>query len=234
MSIRSEFLDGVIIIAPLALAATPFGLIFGTEAIRAGLAPAEALLMSAIVFAGSAQFLAIGLWSDPAPWLALGFATLLVNLRHVLMAASLAGKMQQFKPWQRALAAFVLADETWAMAERRALGKPLTPAFYLGAGGTMYVWWLIVTAVGTVIGSYVSDPVALGLDFAFPCVVVCLVLGFAKGFRTVPIVLVSAAVALLTQRLIGGTWFVIAGGLAGMLVAMLLPAPAADGPAREH
>jgi 4-azaleucine resistance transporter AzlC len=222
---REEFRAGVMTIAPLELAATPFGLIFGAAAVKAGLSPAEAILMSATVFAGSAQFLAVGLWSHPAPWLWLGFAVLLVNLRHVLMAASMALKMERFQPWQRWLAAFVLADENWAMAERRAVSRPLTPAFYAGMGVTMYVWWLVATTVGTIAGSFIPQPERFGLDFAFPAVVICLVLGFANNWRAAPVVAASAVVALLTNRFVEGTWFVVAGGLAGMVTAVLLPTP---------
>jgi 4-azaleucine resistance transporter AzlC len=229
---REEFRDGVIAIAPLALAATPFGLIFGAAAVKAGLSAGEAILMSATVFAGSAQFLAVSLWSHPAPWLWLGFAVLLVNLRHVLMAASIGRKMQDWRPWQRWLAAFVLADENWAMAERRALSRPLTPAFYAGMGGTLYLWWLLATMVGTIAGSFIPKPELLGLDFAFPAVVICLVLGFAKSWHAAPIIAASAAAALLTHEYVEGTWFVVAGAAAGMIAAVLLPAPekAADEP----
>jgi 4-azaleucine resistance transporter AzlC len=222
---RKEFRDGVRTIAPLELAGTPFGLILGAAAVNAGLSPGEAIFMSATVFAGSAQFLAVSLWSHPAPWLLLGFAVLLVNLRHVLMAASIARKMERFRPWQRGLSAFVVSDENWAMAERRALSRPLTPAFYAGMGVTTYVWWLIATAVGAIAGSFIPQPELLGLDFAFPAVVICLVLGFAKSWHAAPVVAASAMVALLTHRFVDGTWFVLAGGLAGIVVAVLLPAP---------
>ncbi len=220
-----EFRDGVITIAPLELAGMPFGLIFGAAAVTAGLTPGEAIFMSATVFAGSAQFLAVGLWAHPAPWLWLGFAVLLVNLRYVLMAASIARKMERFHPWQRWLAAFVLADENWAMTERRAVSRPLTPAFYAGMGLTTYVSWLVATTVGTIAGSFIPQPELFGLDFAFPAVVICLVLSFAKSWHAAPVVAASAIVALLTHRFVEGTWFVVAGGLAGMIAAILLPAP---------
>jgi 4-azaleucine resistance transporter AzlC len=220
-----QFRSGALAIAPLALAATPFGLIFGAEALRHGLTPAEAVFMSATVFAGSAQFMAVGLWQHPAPWLGLAFAALLVNLRHVLMSASLVHKMRRFRPWQRWSAAFVLADETWATSERHALSQPLTPAFYAGAGLTLYLYWVLVTGLGTIVGGYVPKPELFGLDFAFPAVFICLVMGFAKDWRAAPVVIASATAALVTHRLFGGTWFVIAGGIAGMVAAISLPPP---------
>lgn len=222
-SSRHQFKAGVLAIAPLALAAMPFGMIFGAEALRKGLSAPEAVLMSLTVFAGGAQFMAVGLWQDPLPWAGIAFAVLLVNLRHVLMSASLVGKMQQFRPWQRWLGAHVLTDEGWATSERRAAAEPLTPAFYAGAGLTMYVVWACSTVAGTGLGSLLHNPERLGLDFAFPAVFICLVMGFAKSWRAAPVILAAAAAALLARHLWGGTWYVIVGGLTGMAVAAALP-----------
>jgi 4-azaleucine resistance transporter AzlC len=219
----SDFRAGVRAIAPLVLAAIPFGMILGAAALRQGLTGPEVVLMSATVFAGGAQFMAVGLWHHPAPWLALGFAVLLVNLRHVLMAASLVRKMGRFTPWQRWLGAFVLTDEGWATCERHAVSAPLTPAYYAGAGLAMYVVWIASTAAGTVLGQYVPKPEALGLDFAFPAVFLCLVKGFARDWRAAPVIAASALTALIVHHFVGGTWFVIAGGLAGMAAAVALP-----------
>ena len=133
-AVQHQFRSGMVAIAPMLVALVPFGIIFGAEAVRKGISPAETVMMSATVFAGGAQFMAVGLWEDPVPWAGIAFAVLLVNLRHVLMAASLAGKMERFRPWQRWLGAFLLADESWAVSERRALAQPLTPAFYAGSG----------------------------------------------------------------------------------------------------
>jgi predicted branched-subunit amino acid permease len=92
-------------------------------------------------------------------------------------------------------------------------------------GVTTYVSWLIATAIGAIAGSFIPQPELLGLDFAFPAIVICLVLGFSRSSRAAPVVAASAIVALLTHRFVGGTWFVVAGGLAGMIAAVLLPAP---------
>lgn len=226
---RHEFASGMRAIAPLALAAMPFGMIFGAEALRHGLSAAEIMLMSVAVFAGGAQFMAVGLWKNPVPWIGIAFAVLLVNLRHLLLSASLVRKMGRFNTWQRWLGAFLLADETWATSERRALVQPLTPAFYAGAGLTLYLAWVLATALGTKLGSLVRNPELLGLDFAFPAVFICLVMGFARNWRTAPVVVASAVAALITRQVAGGTWFVIAGGVVGMAVAAVLPpAPAAQ------
>lgn len=218
-----ELSSGIVAILPAAIAVVPFALILGANGAQKGLSVIEVVLMSGLVFAGSSQFLAIDLWTDPAPWVALGLAALLVNLRHVLMSASLAGKMGAFGRAGRFLAIFFLADEIWAVAERRALERPLTVAFFVGVAGLLYANWLLWTGVGAAVGSLVSDPRAYGFDFAFTAIFIGLIAGFWRGMSSIPVVVASAAVATLVHSFVPGAWFVIAGALAGIAVAAMLP-----------
>ena len=88
---RKEFCLGMKDTAPLMLGVFPFGLTFGMLALGAGLTPAETMGMSLLVFAGAAQFFAILLLGQGVvSWSVLGLTTLLVNLRHLLMGASIA------------------------------------------------------------------------------------------------------------------------------------------------
>jgi len=219
----SEARAGMAAMLPVALAALPFGMLFGAEAARQGLSVAEALLMSLTVFAGGAQFMSMGLWADPAPWLALALATFVVNLRHALMAASLSGKVAAFTGWQRGAAAFLMADETWALAERRAFGTRLTPAYYFGVALTLYVLWSISTVAGALVGGLIPEPGRYGLDFAFPAIFICLITGFVKDWKALPVIAASAGTALVLHATVPGMWFVLGGGIAGITVAALLP-----------
>ena len=91
MSVLDDARLGFSDIWPAMVAAMPFGLLFGALAAGKGLSPLEVFTMSALVFAGGAQFAAVEMWASPTPVLALIFSTLLINSRHVLMSASLAG-----------------------------------------------------------------------------------------------------------------------------------------------
>ena len=129
-------------IAPAAVAAVPIGLLFGAMAVAQGLSPAEATLMSVLVFAGGAQFVAIESWASPAPVAALVFGTLLINARHVLMGASLAPKMRASRT-QNLLGFFFLTDELWALAERRSLDRPVTAAYWFAMAAVLPVAWIV-------------------------------------------------------------------------------------------
>jgi 4-azaleucine resistance transporter AzlC len=223
-SAGEELRDGVFALLPVAVAVIPFGLILGANAAAKGLSVAEVLLMGALVFAGSAQFLAIDLWTHPAPWAALGVATVLINLRHVLMGASLSAKLGRFGRAGRYVAVFFMADEIWAIAERRALAQPLTPGFYFGGAMVLYLNWLVTIGLGAALGALMGDPARYGFDFAFTAIFIGLVAGFWQGRSSLAVVGASAATAVIVQRYVPGAWYVLAGALAGMIAAAV-PAP---------
>jgi 4-azaleucine resistance transporter AzlC len=222
---RSEVLDGVRAILPLLLAAAPIGFVFGAVAAGNGLSPTETLLMSALVFAGGSQFIAMDLWTHPASWAALGFAALLVNLRHILMGASLERSLQQFRPLQKLPALLVMADENWAIAEARARRIVLTPAFYLGLSLPFYLGWIAASVAGALFGALIGDVAVYGLDFAFPAVFIVLLMGFWKGRETGLVLAASAMAALVVHKLVPGAWYIAAGALAGLAAAFIPLAP---------
>lgn len=217
----SEFLAGTIAALPIIIAAAPIGLLFGAVAAQKGLSSLEIAIMSATVFAGGSQFVAIDLWHDPVAVIAIAFSALLVNIRHVLMSASIAPKLAAFSTIRRYLACFFLADEIWALSEKHALHTALTPAWYSGLVLPFYLGWVASTTAGSVAGAIMGDPARLGFDFAFPAVFVCLIMSFWKGAGTGAILLASAVTAALTHHFIEGAWYIAAGALTGVIVAAL-------------
>jgi 4-azaleucine resistance transporter AzlC len=219
--IKLEMIAGVRdILAPM-IAAAPIGLLYGALSVAKGLAPIEASLSSGLIFAGGAQFAALELWRSPPPILALVFSTLLINARHILMGASLRAKLGHFSPFQRALGLFFMADENWAMAERRATRQALTPAYFIAMGAAFWLNWLVWTSVGALAGSFMGDPKRIGADFAFTALFIGLVAGFWKGRSTAITVAASVLASALAYRLAGPPWHVAAGAISGILAASL-------------
>lgn len=215
-----EFRAGCRAIAPAAVAAIPIGLLFGAVAATKGLSPLEVALMSVLVFAGGAQFAAIEAWAYPVPIAALVFATLLINARHVLMGASLAPKIRATR-MQKLLGAWILTDETWAMAEHRALAAPVSPAFWLGMAVVLAPGWIGPTALGAFLGPLLGDPQRLGADFAFTALFIGLIAGFGRGRSVLLPAGASGGVAALVYTVVGSPWHVMAGALAGVAAAFL-------------
>ncbi|AEV38749.1 AzlC-like protein [Pseudovibrio sp. FO-BEG1] len=215
----NEFFLGVTTFFPLVFAATPIGLLFGALAAQKGMSPLEVLLMGSFVFAGGSQFLALDLWADPLPWLTIAFSTFLINLRHVLMSASLAPKLGHWTPLQKYLGFFILADEVWALSEQRAMKQHTTFSFYLGVGLTLFITWQVATVAGSLIGAVMGDPSRYGLDFAFTALFICLVMGFWQGRKTGVVLAASGLAAVLTHKFVPGAWYIIAGAIAGVIAA---------------
>lgn len=219
---RQEFAAGVVHCLPIVAGAVPFGFLLGSLAAKAGLSALDMGLMSALVFAGSSQFVAVELLdkngSGGSAGLAVVGAILLVNLRHLLMGATLEPRFRGIPRARAGLALFFMTDEQWALALRR--GPELTLAYWYGVAATLYLAWLASTVAGTLAGALIADPTAWGLDFTFIAVFLCLLAGFWQGAGSLPPWLASAVAALAVHALSpGGTWHIIAGALAGGGVA---------------
>jgi 4-azaleucine resistance transporter AzlC len=229
-STAAELRAGIGDIMPAMVAAIPIGLLFGAVAASKGLSVAEVALMSALVCAGGAQLAVIEIWGYPVPVVAVLFATLLVNLRHVLMGASLAPKLGLFRPWHRALTFYTLTDEDWAFAERRvAAGRRLTPAYFGIMGAVLWANWVTCSALGAALGPLLGDPRRLGADFAFTALFIGLIAGLWRGRSTGFVVAASAIAAAAAYRFLGSPWHVAAGAFAGIAAGAL----AWRGPAEE-
>jgi len=166
-----EFIQGMRDCSPLVLGAVPFGIIFGTLAIQKGLTFGQTMALSLIVFAGSAQFVAVGLFAAGASPQVLLLTTFVVNLRHVLYAATLAPKTKHLSGKVRALMAFVLTDESFAVSSARYTSEKDSDYrhfYYFGASFLMYVNWQLCSLLGALFGSALPGTTEWGLDFAMP------------------------------------------------------------------
>lgn len=197
---RLEFWAGVRDTLPLVIGAIPFGIIFGTLSSKAGLSPAGTMGMSLFVFAGSAQFIAMGLVGAGTAWPMIVLTTFVVNFRHLLYTATLLPHLRRLPRHWQAVLAFGLTDETFAVAVgrwRQADSQPHKHWYQLGSMLFMYTNWNICTAVGLVAGRVLSDVGGWGLDFAMVAAFIGMVLPYLKDKPNYVAVLVSGASALL-------------------------------------
>lgn len=123
---RSEFLGGVRGQLPLLLGVTPFGLAYGAYAVESGLSPALAQSMSWIVFGGASQFAGTQLMAEGVPGVVIVLTAALVNLRHMLYSASIGPRVEHLSRGWRALLAYLLTDEAYAVAMQRYRAEDLS------------------------------------------------------------------------------------------------------------
>ncbi|MBB4185529.1 AzlC family ABC transporter permease [Sinorhizobium terangae] len=221
---RDDFRAGLRTGFPVMLSASPFGALFGALAVDNGFSVADAVFMSATVYAGASQMVGIELFGNNVqPWLVV-LSVFAVNFRHVLYSASIAKHIRHFTLAQKLMAFFLLVDPQYAESERRAeRGLPVTFSWYLGFGLVIYFPWILNTLVGALFGQLIGDPKAIGLDVLLPIYFLGLVLGFRTRDRFLPVVATSAVASVAAMHFVGSPWHVSIGALAGILLAAVLP-----------
>jgi 4-azaleucine resistance transporter AzlC len=221
---RHEFISGAKATFPLIVGAIPFGIIFGTLAEPSGLSAAGALAMSIIVFAGSSQFIVLGLLAAGAALPVIIATTFVVNLRHILYAANLVPKVRHLPQRWRILMAFGLTDETFAAVSSRYLKQDdISEAhwFYLGSFCAMYGNWVLCTAIGVALGEIFPDMTQWGLDFAMSVTFIGMVVPYLKNKPMWAAVIVAGSMAIATAALPHKLGLIIA-ALSGVAVGLSL------------
>jgi 4-azaleucine resistance transporter AzlC len=170
-------------------------MIYGILALAAGVGAPEAQAMSAIVFAGSSQFMTVQLLKAGTPALVILLTGFVINLRHALYSASIAPCVKHLRaPW-KGLLAYLLTDEAYAVAVSNYQRKGITAHghwYFLGAGLALWISWQASTAVGVFLGAQI--PASWGLDITLALTFIALV---APALKDRPGVL-TAVVASLT------------------------------------
>ena len=224
---RQEFLAGARDISPLLLGAAPFGLIYGTLAVASGLSAAAAMAMSLIVFAGSAQFVAVGLVAVGTPVLIIIATTFIVNLRHMLYSATLLPHLKYLPQRWLIPLAFLLTDETFAVTVhrfRKGDDSPYKHWYQLGSSVSMYVNWQIWCVLGLLLGDRIPDAAGWGLDVAMPIAFIGMTIPFVKNVPMVLCVFTAGACGFLTVGMpykLGIIVSALAGVMAGLIAEVV-------------
>ncbi len=213
----------------IAVSAIGFGFVYGLSAHDAGFSPIDAMAMSVIVFAGAAQFAAVGYVAGGLPWIGVVLLTGLLNARHLLYSASLAPWLQDVPRPRRAVMAHVLTDEAFAlsMAHFRRLGRTDERGYWIGAILATFIPWNLATLAGVVVGGSIPDPNQFGVDVIFPAAMIGLAVGLVTGRRELVAAIVGGGIAVVVALLVSPSVGIVAGGVLGPAVGLMVPAAAA-------
>jgi 4-azaleucine resistance transporter AzlC len=227
---RARFVEGLVASLPLVPSVFIYATVFGGLAVQAGLRPIEVWGMSVLVFAGAAQFVSVPMIAAGVPPLAIVATTYVVNMRHYLMAATLAPSFRGFRRRSLALIAHFINDESFAVASARS--RPPDAGVYLGSAAAIAGSFLAGVVVGTMLGGLVDRPERYGLDFAFPAVFLALVAVQLRRRSDWLIAIGAAALAVALALVLPGNWHILVAALAASLVgALVLPVDEEDEPA---
>ena len=198
---------------PLWLGVAPFGAIYAVSALAAGLSRAQTLAMSLFVFAGASQFTAAGLFAAGASPATIVITTLVINARHALLAASVAPFVRRARPGAKALLAFQLTDESYAIGMRRWLAGDGSLAYQFGSNISLYVIWQASTVAGILLGALIPDPAAYGLDLVFPLTFIGLLVPLLRERVSVGVAAVAGLLTVAAALLLPGSWYILIAGV---------------------
>jgi predicted branched-subunit amino acid permease len=215
---------GVFASQPLAVGVLVYGMAFGLLAREAQISLGEALLMSGLVYSGSAQLVAVnamggGLVPQGAAALAVVGTIMLLNARYVLYGAAM-------RPWLGSVPAYkayptlaVLGDGNWMLSMKAQSGGERDAGFIFGSGFAMFIPWLGGTWIGSAARSLIQNPSALALDFLLVAFSAAMGVGMFKGRSDLKVIIAAALAAVLADRFLTSGSAILCAGLAGALVA---------------
>jgi len=219
-----SFLAGALAVMPLTIAVIPWGILAGSFALEVGLTPVESQAMSAIIFAGSAQLVALGMIKAGIGISSILITTLLITSRHLLYAMAMRTHISPLPLKWRLGLGFLLTDELFAIANQAHKGD--SPAqhqfdrwYALGGGLTFYLGWNIATLLGIVAGQSIDNLGDLGLDFAIAATFIAIVVPTVKKPSILVCVLVSLTLAVVCAVFAIQAGLLIA-AISGMAVGM--------------
>lgn len=191
---------------PLSIAVLPWGLLAGSFAIDVGLHPLEGQALSAILFAGAAQLVAMGMFKTGAGLTTMLITTFFITSRHFLYSISMRDKISPLPlKWRLALG-FLLTDELFAICGNQS-EKQFKPWYALGAGLSFYLFWNLATMVGIIAGKLIPGLNEWGLEFAIAATFIAIVIPTIKNFA----ILSSVVAALILSVTLA--YFNVEGGL---------------------
>lgn len=184
-------------VLPILPGILPWGMVAGVAAVAAGFTGPQSVGLSLLVFAGASQLVFVDLAAQGAALPVILLATLVVNLRYLMYSAALAPRLPGVRGAPRALTAYLLTDQAFALSVARWDREPSFPhrlAYYLAVSAALWVTWQSGVVAGTFLGARL--PAGLELEFSVPLVFIGLLVPSVRDRATGAAAAVAGAVAL--------------------------------------
>ncbi|QQE78031.1 AzlC family ABC transporter permease [Alicyclobacillus sp. SO9] len=206
---------------PLAVSVFTYGIAYGALAHTANhLSLWQTLSMSIFVFAGASQFTVLAmLHQHLGMWVVVSGAFLL-NARQILYGFSLGPFLREIPSWKLAGLSHGLTDESFSVTMVATQKRPINAWYLGGAGGTIFLSWLISSALGFAVGGFIGDPQKWGLDFAYIGAFLGLLTAQLQAKRQIAAALLSAVTAIFVYQAYGTTGAVCAGAVLSFLIGV--------------
>lgn len=196
---KSSFKIGVSAGITIAIGYMPVAFTYGFLAKTTGLTFWKTVLMSLIVYAGATQYMALDMIAKGIGALEIILTTLIVNIRHLLMSASLNEKVDKDARWKKAIYAYGITDETFSVASVQE-GK-LSSGYMFGLNLIAYASWALFSGVGFLAGSSLPDLFQEGMSIALYALFIGLLVPSMK--KSGKVIFLAGLAAVLNSFFIG-------------------------------
>lgn len=200
---------------PIILGYLPVGFAYGVLARKSGLSIDNTVIMSLIVFAGSAQFIAVGLIASGASALSVIITTFIVNLRHMLMSAALSPYLKKWSKLEIAGFTFQLTDESFAVHSTRFADGDTHKGETFLINSIAQLAWVGGTVLGIFSSTLISDVKPMGLDYALPAMFIALLIFQIKDKSHIIVGLITGLLSTALALGGAGQWNIIIATLIG-------------------
>jgi predicted branched-subunit amino acid permease len=212
---------GIRLALPFGASSLIYGLAFGLMSAQIGMSALESVVMSALVFSGTAQIAILQSWTVIGSLLPLFLTVLVVNARYLLMGAALRPWLGTLSAWKSHLTLFFLVDGAFALCMREHAKGERDAGILLGSGALSYTGWVVGTAGGFIFGALVSNPHALGLDFVIVAFAASSAAFLWRGRIELAPALTAIAAVVAGEYVAPGAWVIVVAGLAAAFVGAI-------------
>ena len=219
--VKQRLRDGIAGAWPICLGYFPIGMALGVLARQAGMSPLDIGLMSLLVFAGSAQFIAVAMLADGASASAIVATTFVVNFRHVLMSSSLAVPLRGVSRPFLALFAYGVTDESFAVNTLRFKTDTWDRWRALVVHHTANATWVVSSVLGCLLGSLIP-PGAFGIDYALPAMFLALIALQVHNRLHIVVGLSAGLISTLCYLWLPGDSYALIGAISAASLGYLL------------
>lgn len=223
MSYKKVVYAGVKSSIPVILGYLPIGISFGILALNTDLSPYLIVGMSIFVFAGSSQLIAVNMLQAQAAIIPVIMTTFLVNLRHILMSASLSLHFKETPDRYLPFIGFLVTDESFALGstllEKRKENKGI---FFLALGISSYLGWVFSTLIGVVIGRYLLDFEIPVIDFVLPSMFIILLIMQIKDKMDIVVAIFAASLSLVFYFILPGNYNIIIATVSAAVIGVIV------------
>ncbi len=209
-------------VVPIVIGYIPMGAAYAILARQAGMGFFPTVLMSLIVFAGASQFIAVGLLAGGSTGIEIVATTLFVNLRHVLMSASLSPHYQAAPRGLLPFVAWGVTDETFAISIGRYISGEADHRYGLTLHYTAYASWVSGTVAGALAGALIPPALQSSLEFSLYAMFAGLVVLQLTDRIQLAVAVTSAGMCGAFSTFMGGTWNIIAAAMAGATFGLFI------------